>query len=61
MWIIKDWAGNEPTFHVSPKERTFKSFDDAEEFLSNWFEENSLDYEVERQEYDIIKKEDTND
>lgn len=56
MFKIQDWAGNYPTFHVREQERTFSSFDDAEEFLSVWFEENGLDYDEERGEYYIIEE-----
>lgn len=47
-WIIKDWAGNE-CFDGE----TFKSFDAAEEFLS---EQLGDDYEEDRQEYEIEKE-----
>lgn len=49
MFIIEDWAGN----RVFDDEE-FTTFDDAEEFLENWFESNGLDYEEERQEYYIL-------
>ena len=42
-WIIKDWAGN-----ICFKGKTFKDFDDAEEFLSIKLGD---DYETDRQEY----------
>jgi len=47
-WIIKDWTGA-IKFHS----RTFPSFDDAEEFLCNYFDTNTMDYEEWRQEYYI--------
>lgn len=46
-WIIQDWAGNLMDFGA------FKSFDDAEEFLS---EKLGDDYETDRQEYYILKE-----
>lgn len=44
MWIIKDWAGNTCFYG-----KTFKSFDDAEEYLCI----NLDDYDEDRQEYEI--------
>ena len=49
MWIIKDWAGNDLTYH----HRKFKSFDDAEEALSIFLDDA---YETDRQEYYIEEK-----
>lgn len=58
-WVIRDWAGNYP-FEKNPSQGavklsgspsvTFKSFDDAEEFLSQHLGDA---YEAERGEYDI--------
>lgn len=45
-WIIVDWAGNLMDFG------RFKTFDDAEEFLSIKLGE---DYETNRDEYEITK------
>lgn len=47
MWIIKDWAGN---FMFNSKE--FKSFEDAEYYLSVKLGDN---YDTDRQEYRIIE------
>ena len=44
--IIQDWAGN-----ICFKGKTFKDFDDAEEFLSVKLN----DYEEDRQEYYIVE------
>lgn len=46
-WIIYDWAGN------IVKDIAFKSFDDAECYLCEFFEANGMDYETERGEYYI--------
>lgn len=46
-WIVLDWAGNLMDFG------TFKSFDDAEEFLC---EKLGDDYETDRQEYEITEE-----
>lgn len=51
-FVIKDWAGN-TCFHG----KTFKTFDDADSFLSERFEHLSdEDYEEERGEYWIEEK-----
>lgn len=47
-FIIKDWANN-----ILFNEKQFKSFDDAEEFLSEYLDDNGLNYEEERGEYYI--------
>jgi hypothetical protein len=52
-WIIQDWAGN-----TLFKGKEFQTFDDAEAFLCEFFDDNGWDYDVERQEYEIC--EDTN-
>lgn len=53
-YVIKDWAGNLMDFG------RFKSFDDAEEFLTIRLGDN---YETDRQEYyieqDTIKKQES--
>jgi hypothetical protein len=46
-WIIKDWTGKV----MFPNE--FDSFDDAEEYLCIFFDENKMDYEEWSQEYYI--------
>ena len=57
-WIILDWAGND-SFHG----KTFKSFDDADDFLTMWIEKkypktkNDEDAFVEeRGEFQIVEK-----
>lgn len=50
MFIIVDWANN-----VCFKGIKFKSFDDAEEFLSEKLSEN---YSTDRQEYYIVMSKD---
>ena len=47
-FIIKDWASN-----ILFNEKQFKSFDDAEEFLCEFFSDNGSNYEEERGEYYI--------
>lgn len=47
MWIIKDWTGK------IMFQDTFECFEDGEEFLSLFFENNKMDYEEWRQEYFI--------
>lgn len=49
MWIIKDWADNT----VFPHE--FESFEDAEEFLCWNLDDQGLDYDENRQEYEITE------
>lgn len=44
-WIIQDWAGN--TCFMD----TFNTFEDAEEFLSDFLGDS---YDTDRQEYYII-------
>lgn len=46
-WRISDWAGN-----VCFDGKVFKSFEDAEEFLSEFLGD---DYEESRQEYEIAE------
>ncbi len=58
-WVIKDWAGFYPFnkyIKSGSADQDFASFDDAEEFLSNWFEKQNLDYETNRGEYYICIK-----
>lgn len=50
MYNIIDWAGND-CFDG----KTFKTFDDAEEFLSEFFDDEGLDYDEERGEYEITE------
>lgn len=52
MFIIKDWAGN----HLF-KENTFETFEDGWDFLSQYFEENGMDFEEWAQEYFVIELE----
>ena len=49
MFIIQDWAGNDciTTYH-------FDSFDDAEEHLVQFLDDENLDYEENRGEYSIV-------
>jgi hypothetical protein len=67
-WVIRDWAGNYP-FEKNPHQsavdlgggpvKTFKSFDDAEEFLSNYLSkkyDTDDGYEEARGEYEIMKE-----
>ncbi len=49
-FIILDWAGN----HIFPQE-SWPSFEDAEQYLCEYFEAEGLDYEEERQEYEIVQ------
>lgn len=49
-WIIYDWAENKPF-----DEKLFKSFNDAEDFLTIWLNEKG-NYEEDRQEYYIEEK-----
>lgn len=51
-WIIQDWTGT-----IKFGAKRFKSFDDAEEYLSAFFDAEGMDYEEWRQEYYIIKDE----
>jgi hypothetical protein len=56
-FIIKDWAGNELSFN--PKSnivKEFNSFDDAESFLCEFFDDNGWDYDEHRGEYYIEEK-----
>lgn len=48
LWIIEDWAGN-----VKFGGKTFKSFEDAEEYLSIFLGDK---YETDREEYEIVQK-----
>lgn len=48
MFTIQDWAGNTITSYE------FDSFDDAEAYLEQFFEDEGLVYEEEREEYEII-------
>ena len=52
VWIIEDWTGKDLSYHHG----TFKSFDDAEQALSEFLNDA---YETDRQEYFIIQKEKT--
>lgn len=47
-WSIQDWAGNDLTYFHGK----FKSFDDAEERLSEFLGD---EYETDRQEYYIVE------
>lgn len=49
-YIILDWAGN----HMFPQD-SWSSFDDAEEFLCEFFDKEGMDYEEWRGEYYIEK------
>lgn len=49
-FYIIDWAGN----HMFPSLK-WKSFDDAEAFLCEFFESENMDYEEWRGEYEIVK------
>jgi len=59
-WVILDWAGNyafdkmgyQGSGHLHGPSRTFDSFDDAEEFLTEKLGEN---YDTDRGEYEIIE------
>ncbi len=46
-FLILDWAGNDVF-----RGKQFDSFDDAEDFLSEFLDE---DYEADRQEYEITE------
>lgn len=52
MYIIQDWAGNEIILPTT-KKRAFKTFDDAEYYLSIFLGD---DYDDSRVEYYIVKK-----
>lgn len=47
-WVILDWASNDVF-----RGKTFKNFDDAEEFLSEFLGDT---YETDRQEFEIVRK-----
>ena len=47
-YTILDWMSNDVF-----RGKTFPSFDDAEEYLSNFFDRSNMDYEEWRQEYYI--------
>lgn len=47
---IEDWGGN----HLFI-DREFMDFEEAEEFLSQYFYDNEIDYEEGRQEYEIVE------
>lgn len=47
-WMIKDWAGNDLTYHHG----LFDSFEDAEEHLDDWLGPH---YETDRGEYEIVE------
>ena len=51
-WIIKDWAGN-----IKFNGKKFKSFDDGEEYLCEYFDKNSMDYDEWRGEYYVVEQE----
>lgn len=51
MFIIKDWA-----FNICFSSKEFDSFDDAEEFLSNFLGDN---YDEDRGEYHITDNDET--
>lgn len=54
-WIIKDWMGNFPFkkyIKTGTADRTFKTFDDAEDFLEKWLDDR---YETDRGDYFILK------
>lgn len=48
-WMIVDWAGN-----LMFPDELFDSFEDAEEFLSQFFFKEAMDYEECRGEYEIV-------
>lgn len=47
-WIIKDWADN-----VKFEGKKFDTFQDADEYLTIYFNDNDMDYEEWRGEYYI--------
>ena len=49
MFIIEDWTGN-----VAVTSYQFDSFEDAEEYLEQFFEDEGLNYDEERGEYSIV-------
>lgn len=51
MWIIKDWMGEILFDHEE-----FVDFEDAEEYLCEFFRKNAWDYEEYRQEYNVEEK-----
>lgn len=51
MFRIMDWAYNDVF-----RGKTFVSFDEAEEFLCEYFEQSGKDYEEDRGEYEIIEE-----
>ncbi len=55
-YIILDWAGNKCFAGF-----TFESFDDAEEFLCEFFYQEEMDYEEWRGEYVICELQQQNE
>jgi hypothetical protein len=53
---ILDWAGN-----IKFNGKSFDTFEDAEEYLCEYFEDKGLDYDEERGEYEIEEIDDDND
>lgn len=56
MYIIQDWAGNYTFSKLKFRSfgdygPTFKTLDDAEEYLSNYLDDS---YDEMRQEYEIV-------
>ena len=47
-YVIYDWAGN-----LKFNGKRFATFEDAEEFLSEYFDKNGMEYEEWRDEYFI--------
>jgi len=46
--VIVDWASN-----IMFEGQEFSDFDEAERFLSNYFDQNNMSYDDERGEYTI--------
>lgn len=56
MWIIKDWADN----HIFNGQE-FNSFEDAEEFLTEFMYCNDISYDESRSEYVISSQSNCHD
>lgn len=50
VWEIQDWAGN--VMRYKNRKNKFKSFEDAEDFLSRFLGDS---YDSDRGEYEIVR------
>jgi hypothetical protein len=53
---ILDWAGN-----IKFNGKSFDTFEDAEKYLCDYFEDQGMDYDEERGEYEISEIDDEED